>query len=271
MSWHAGEPLLVAYAAGDIDDARAFSLEAHLLACPSCRSACARLAGRTRLDEAWAEIVDRVDRPRQRVAERVLMRLGMKGHTARLLGATPSLQLSWFAAVAAALAFGVLAAYAGDRGLLMFLIMAPLLPLAGVAAAYGPGIDPTYEIGLAAPMRGFLLLMVRAGAVLTSSTVLAGIASLFLPRLDWTAAAWLLPALALTTAGLALSTVLDPVRAAGIVGVAWVTGVLVVERLAHPSFAAFRGTGQLVFLALALLGVWIVGARRDRFEITHDE
>ena len=46
--------------------------------------------------------------------------------------------------------------------------------------AYGPGIDPTYEIGLAAPMRGLRLLL-RAAAVVRASAVLAAAASLALP------------------------------------------------------------------------------------------
>jgi hypothetical protein len=61
--------------------------------------------------------------------------------------------------------FAVLAAQVGSGpdASLAFLTVAPLLPLAGIAMAYGPGIDPTYEIGLAAPMRSLRLLL-RAAA-----------------------------------------------------------------------------------------------------------
>ena len=74
-----------------------------------------------------------------------------------------------------------------------FLVLAALLPLAGVAAAYGPGIDPSYEIGVAAPMSSFHLILVRASTVLASTAALAALAALTLPRVGWTAAAWIVP------------------------------------------------------------------------------
>jgi hypothetical protein len=134
-----------------------------------------------------------VDLPRAGVAER-LMRLGVAEHTARLLAATPALRGSWLLAVATVLAFAVLAAWTtpGQDANLAFLCVAPLLPLAGIAAAYGPGIDPTYEIGLAAPLRSFRLLL-RAAAVLAAAALLAAAASLALPQLGPGAAGWLLP------------------------------------------------------------------------------
>ena len=46
-----------------------------------------------------------------------------------------------------------------------FLALAPLLPLAGVAAAFGAALDPTYEIGLAAPLSAVRLLLLRTVAV----------------------------------------------------------------------------------------------------------
>ena len=104
------------------------------------------------------------------------------------------------------LAFAVWAARGDQQGVYWFLVLAPMLPLAGVAAAYGQGVDPTYEVGLAAPMRSFGLLLIRAVAVLVTTTVIAGLAALALPGLQWTAAAWLLPSLGLTLASLALAT-----------------------------------------------------------------
>jgi len=70
--------------------------------------------------------------------ERTIVRAGVKEHVARLLAATPSLRLSWFCAGTVAIMFTSWVAQTGQRGLLFFLIVAPLLPVAGVAAAYGP-------------------------------------------------------------------------------------------------------------------------------------
>ncbi|HEX9712583.1 MAG TPA: zf-HC2 domain-containing protein [Actinomycetota bacterium] len=270
-TWHADTDTITAYASGDIDDARAFSLEAHLLACPQCRETCARVMQVDRLETVWAEVVDTIDRPRPRAAERLLRSLGVSEHLARLIGATASLQLSWLLAIAATLAFAVLAAFA-NRGIapgaepLIFLLVAPLVPLAGVATAFGPGVDPTHEIGLAAPMSGFRLLLVRAVAVLGSSFILIGAAAFPLPGPGWAAAAWLLPALALTATSLALSTRLHPVTAAGTLGGIWVAAVATIERIADAPLASFGSEGQMVSFAVAVVAVTVVAFRREAFE-----
>src|SRR4029450_5981448 len=90
------------------------------------------------------------------------------------------------------------------------LAVAPLLPLAGVAAAYGPGVDPTFELALTAPMRGLRLLLIRAAAVLATTTLLAAGASVALPGFGLRAVGWLLPSLALTLASLAPATFVEP-------------------------------------------------------------
>ena len=61
---------------------------------------------------------------------------------------------------------GVRAAQVDERFLRMFLVVAPLGPLAGVAVAFAGGLDPTREIGLAAPYSGLRLLLIRTAAVL---------------------------------------------------------------------------------------------------------
>jgi len=269
MTWHADTELIVAYASGDVDDAHAPSLEAHLLACPSCRARCGAVASSERLDASWLEIVDRIDRPRLRMLERLLVRIGVTEHTARLIGATPSLQLSWLLSVAGALAFAVLAAYArvaGGEDLLPFLLIAPLVPLAGVAAAFGPGIDPTFEMGLAAPMRGVRLLLARTTAVLSASILLAGVASLLLPGLSWMSMAWLVPSLALTAGSLALATVVHPLRAAGALAFAWVAGVLTVESSAQAALVSFGARAQIAFAGIALVAAAVVAWRRETFD-----
>src|SRR5438128_6110673 len=126
MSWHADASLLARYAAGSIDDARASSVEAHLVACADCRQAVATTVDTTRLDAIWAEVTDTVDAPRPHLLERILRHIGVRDHDARLLAATPSLRLSWLLAITASLAFLVAAADAGPRQLVLFLVVAPL-------------------------------------------------------------------------------------------------------------------------------------------------
>ena len=267
MSWHADSQLIERYARGDLDDARVFSLEAHLLACSACRDEVAEHADRDRLDRVWAELEELVDAPIPGVVERLLLRLGVSDHLARLLAATPSLTVSWLVAVAAALAFAAAGAHWSERGVLLFLALAPLLPLAGVGAAYGPGLDPTYEIGVAAPIRSFRLLLVRSTAVLVTTTALAALAALALPGFDWRVAAWLLPALGLTVASLALLTYVSPLAAFGSLAFLWIALVTMSAVAADDNFAAFRAPAQTAFLVLTAVAAVVVARRREAFDL----
>ena len=267
MTWHAPEESLERYASGEASAAEAYSLEAHVIACPGCRAAVAARFPAGPLERVWSDVAARVDSLAPGPVERALRALGAPDHVARLLAATPSLSVSWFAAVGVALAFAVAAARAGQQGRILFLVIAPLVPLAGVAAAYGPGVDPTYEVGLAAPMRSYRLLFIRAVAVASTGIVLAGVAALALPHLDWTAAAWLLPALSLSAASLALSSAWGPLAAFGGVAAAWVMGVVLTEALSSVPFAMFRAPEQVAFLMLTVVCLAATAARREAFDV----
>ena len=266
MSWHVSAEVLTRYAGGEAGPAEAHSLEAHVVACGRCRRDIAVRFPVAPLEQVWSGVLDRVESSRPGWVERLLLRVGTPDHVARLVAATPSLQLSWFAAMSVALAFAVSAAYAGETGRLIFLIVAPLIPLAGVAAAYGPGVDPTYEVGLAAPMRGQRLLFIRAATVLATGIAICALASLALPHLDWTAAAWLLPALSLAAAGLALSSSLAAPVAFGGVAALWVTLVVLAEVASPSPLALFRAPEQVAFLACGVACAGLTVARREAFD-----
>jgi class 3 adenylate cyclase len=206
------------------------------------------------------------DEARHGSVEALLVRGGIPDHVARLLAATPSLRVSWFGATVVALGFSILAAY-GKQDPLMFLMVAPLLPLAGVAAAFGPHVDPTYEIGLSCPVRTSRLLLIRATAVLVATSILAGLASLALPRLDWTATAWVLPSLGLTIAALALATVMRPLWAVGTVASLWVSAVVASEIASSVPDAAFRGPGQVAFFVVVVAGAPLFARRREHLDM----
>ena len=55
MTWHADPTQLAGYSRGDLDPARAASVEAHLLRCDRCRSALAARTPDAETDRAWAE------------------------------------------------------------------------------------------------------------------------------------------------------------------------------------------------------------------------
>jgi hypothetical protein len=267
-TWHADDRDLSRYVAGTIDDTRAGSIEAHLVSCDHCRQQVAGLADHDRLGAAWAGIVDTLDAPRAAIVERLVRRAGVRPHTARVLAATPSLRGSWLLAMVVALGFVTVVAQTGtDRGLAVFLMVAPLIPVAGVAAAFGPGLDPTWEITAALPGGGFRLLLLRASAVFGATFVIAAVGALALPGWSWTAAAWVLPALALTLASLALSTFTSAERAASAVGVAWIVVVVASAHESRNLLTAFGAGGQLSLAAVAVVAAVLVAQRRDSFEI----
>jgi predicted anti-sigma-YlaC factor YlaD len=266
MSWHVQPELLEQYARGDADQAQAYSIEAHLPACSECREQIASVVDVARLQDIWEGVEERLDAPRRGPVEAGLISLGVREHIARLLGATPALRLSWLLACALVLAFAAWAAQGGESGLFSFLVLAPVLPLAGVAAAFGRDVDPTYENGLAAPMRSFDLLLIRALAVLASTTVMAAFAALALPGLQWSAAAWLLPSLGLTLASLALTTRMSAPLACGSLAVAWLVTVWTGRALTQEPLYVFGPGGQLACAVIAAAAALVLTRNADRFE-----
>jgi hypothetical protein len=272
--WHLDGGTARRYASGAATQVFAASAEAHLSVCAGCRRLLVPLVDPSRLDSIWEQVAERVDTPRRGPVERLLRRIGLRPDTARLLSATPSLSGSWLLAVAATLAFAVIAAGAGPRGTMLFLTLAPMLPVAGVAVAYGRAVDPIHEIGAAAPYSSLRLLLLRSAAVVATTTVLAAAAGLLLPASGWTGAAWLLPALALTALTLVLSVRFALVHAAAGLATTWVVVVVGTQAgaggraaLAAGRYAAFGATGQLVCLVLMVVSIAVLAARRRRYAV----
>ncbi|GGY28355.1 zf-HC2 domain-containing protein [Streptomyces djakartensis] len=272
MSWHVPEEDLRAYARGELAAPALWSADSHLTSCARCRGVLAEVGDPAVLDTGWERLDAELDAPRTGVLESLLVRLGVAGHTARLLAATPVLRRSWLGAVAAVLLLSVGAAHAvrGGDFPTLFLALAPLLPLAGVALSYGPALDPTYEMAVVAPMHGFRLLMIRTVAVLGVALGLNGLATLALPGYGLRALAWLLPALALTATGLALTPRLGPVLAPSLVGGAWIGLLVAADALragAGAPLAPFTVAGQGVAAAVAALAAGLLFLLRDRFDL----
>ncbi|MGW5655943.1 zf-HC2 domain-containing protein [Streptomyces humi] len=263
--WHVTEEDLRAYALGELAPPLLWSADTHVGSCARCRAVLAAVSDRAALDAGWDRLDAELDAPRPRLGERLLIRAGVAEHTARLLTATPVLRRSWLVSVACVLAATVLVVHAVDAPAL-FLALAPLLPLAAVALSYGPALDPTHEIAAVAPTHGFRLLMIRTVAALTASLGLNTLAALALPGYGLLAFGWLLPALALTAAGLALAARLGPLLGPGLVGGAWT--LLMAVAAMHPAGtpAAFTAAGQSVAAALAALATFLLHQARDRFD-----
>jgi hypothetical protein len=265
MSWHIDEATLAVYASGGASTAVAASAEAHLTACGDCRARLTPAVDAGRLDAIWEEVQDRVEVGSMPWFERVLVRVGVPQDTARLLAATPSLTSSWLGALTAAIAFAVLAADTSPRGLFVFLTLAPMLPVAGVAAAYGREADPSYEIAVASPYSLMRLMLVRSIAVVGSTIALTGIGGILLADSGWAAAAWLLPALALSVTTLALSARVAPVWAGAWVLTSWVAVVVLSWQLTGSRLAVFGELGQLAALTLIVIAGLALFRQRSTF------
>src|SRR5258706_387751 len=185
--------LVAAYSRGALAQAAAWSVEAHLQACRYCRAALAVEVDRARLERNRAVLLTRLALSQAGgpvtgtaavlltgLAGRLAAWCGVPPHIWRLLSVTPSLRRSWLAGVALVLGTAIgtarfvvvhaeaAGATARPAGLLLFLLLAPLLPLAGVAAAFYPRLDPAADLATAAPLSGIWLFCVRAVAVIAA-------------------------------------------------------------------------------------------------------
>ena len=274
---HIDEQLLIGYYELSVTAATASAIEAHLLSCASCRAELANVAtsdldGLASQQVVWDGVLERVDRPTRSITERFLSAMRVPTDTAKLLATTPALRLAWLAAVAFVAALAVAAARLDGDGPWLLLVIAPLLPVAGVATAYGPALDPTYEIGVAAPMSGLRLTLVRTLAVIATTMPLLAVAALVAPGDGWAMFGWVLPSFALVAITLALSTAMSPVRAGVVVGVGWMVALVgLIDRNGAGDFvdrsAIFGPSGQPVVVVVALVGVAIVAIRKSCFDV----
>ena len=165
------------------------------------------------LGRVWTGVAAQVWRRQPGWIERLASRLLRSPGLARALVTTPSLLLGWIIATVVVLGAGMVATL--QTGTPYVGLLAPGFAAAGIAYAYGPGLDPAWELSRSMAISDRMVLLVRALAVFslnaalglaaTAASVLAG---------SGTAAAitfgWLIPmtavcALALAAAALSRS------------------------------------------------------------------
>lgn len=259
-AWHADPSLLAAYASGSLDLARCVSVEQHVLRCVECRAAVAPRADTAVLDRGWAGVVDMLDQPRMRLFERALRRCGLPAADARVAAAASVARQSWLIATAIGIAFALAFPRPGDRLAPWFLVLAPLVPLTGVAVAYGRDIDPMYEIVTAAPVAKLRLVLLRSLLVLPFTVLVLLAGGSVLPGGLAMSALWLLPAFGLVALTLAVEPWFGGLTGAAGVAVAWVGVVVTVGRMTGSVLHAFGAPGQAVsglvlFVAAAVIAV----------------
>jgi len=255
--WHVPEATLRGWIDGTVGMAVSASVEQHLLTCARCRAAVA--SGQPapvlapELDDTWMAIREQIEPQPLNVIGRALRRLGIKETDAILLSTSPALTGAWLAAIALVGLFSLSAAlWTPNKAVALLILAAPLLPMAGVAAAYGAEADPTHEVTLSAPYSKIRLLLMRTGLVVVTCVPLTILAAIPVEGPWWIAVVWLVPALAFVLTTLAAATFMPPTYAATAITATWlaISAPAVVRR--EPS-ALYDTTALVTYAVIALV------------------
>ncbi|GLY47375.1 zf-HC2 domain-containing protein [Lentzea sp. NBRC 102530] len=249
---HPSEPLLRRYARGDADlpADQLWAVEAHLETCAPCRG---RLAPEPIAEAVWAELLPQLDSTPQMPRSR------------RRYGWVSPAAGPWLAAIllvtAAAVVLDRIGFAVGDR-VSVVLLVAPVLPVLGVAASWSRALDPAYELTAATPRAGLPLVFRRTAAVLgvlVPGLTIAGLVT------DVGFARWLLPCLAFTLGTLALGTLVGVTRAAVALIAAWAV-VIVAPTIAFTrTSTAFDAEAAPVWAGVLAVSVVVIVLRRMTF------
>ncbi|NGO70157.1 hypothetical protein [Streptomyces boncukensis] len=261
---HPGAGTLRDYARGRLPSPVRETVEPHLDGCSHCRVQLAALVDHAPLDAVWRRLDLAIDAPVPGWLERQLLALRIPDHVARLMAATPALRASWLCGTVLTLVLAVLTARLAEPAdtPVVYLTVAPLLPLTGVATSFGRRWDPAHEMGLVAAVCSFRLVLLRAAVVLGSCVLLTAVTSLALPRLGPVAFAWLLPSVVVTALSVLLLTRLAAPIAAVVAGSGWLAGVALTEH----SEALFSAGGQSALAGLLAATVGALLLRRADFD-----
>ncbi|MFJ3825439.1 zf-HC2 domain-containing protein [Streptomyces nodosus] len=264
---HAAEQLIDAYARGDTGLAtdEVWALEAHLEVCPACRDrlSAAAPAVAALVGTVWSDLA-----PQLAATATMPRRRRWSARLSRWL--TPTMA-PWLAMAMSMILLALLLDLA-DSGMgpgygprqVSLLLIAPILPVLGVAASWSRGLDPAYELTASVPRAGLPLVLRRTAAVL----------AVVVPALfagGWvtgvTVAQWLLPCLALTSATLALGGVVGVTRAAVVLTAVW-AAVIVAPTLATSRMAfALQTDGLPVWGLILALSIGFLLARRGAYSV----
>jgi hypothetical protein len=259
MTPHPDPAAIAAYAGmTDLDEVTTWAVEVHLEACAECRARMAQAvpAGtRTLLDRVAAGV------ERELAAGRAPARRAPRLSALRRRTAAAGLGPWVVMTVTVLLCAASLQHLLPDLPSLV-LLLAPVAPLPGVAAAWSHRLDPAGELIASTPAAGLTMLLRRTLAVLAVVVpvlAVAGLGSTSSPAL------LLLPALAFTAGTLALGCLVGVPRAAIALGSLWALAVVVptvavgdLPVLLHPDSAA-------IWAAATVLLTGVVLGRADDF------
>lgn len=250
---HPSEEMLRRYARGDDMAAdQLWAVESHLETCAPCRG---RLAPEPIATAVWAELAPLIERTPQMPRTHAWRR--------RVHGWVSPAAGPWLVMIllvtAAAVALDQLGSGAGVS---LVLLIAPVLPVLGVAASWGRALDPAYELTAATPRAGLPLLFRRTTSVLavvvpglTAASLLTGLGP----------SRWLLPCLAFTVGTLALGALVGITRAAIALIAAWVLAIVAPTIAFSRTSVALDLAATPVWAGVLLLGLVVIAVRRMAF------
>jgi hypothetical protein len=157
------------------------------------------------LDAVWVGVAAQVWRRRPGLLERLAGRLLRSPGLARALVTTPSLLPGWVIATAVVLAAGTAATL--GTGTPYVALLAPAVASAGIAYAYGPGVDPAWELSCSMAVSERMVLLVRALVVFALNAGLGVVASVASGAVAAVTFGWLVPMTAVSALALAVATV----------------------------------------------------------------
>ncbi len=177
------------------------------------------------LTRVWIGVAAQVWHRQPGPLERTAARLLRSPALARALLTAPSLLLGWVIASAVVLAAGAVATV--STGTPFVALLAPAVAAAGIAYAYGPGIDPAWELSQSMAVSDRMVLLVRALAVFALNAVIGLAASAASGAAAAVTFGWLVPMTAVCALALAAATLTRSANvgvAAGLAG--WAITVL---------------------------------------------
>ncbi|HZC64194.1 MAG TPA: hypothetical protein VE464_21345, partial [Streptosporangiaceae bacterium] len=182
----------------------------------------------------------------ERLAGRLLRSPGL----ARALVTTPSLLLGWVIATVVVLGAGLLATVA--TGTPFVELLAPAVAAAGIAYAYGPGIDPAWELSRSMAVSDRMVLLVRALAVFGLNAVLGLAAAAASGAAAAVTFGWLIPMTAVCALALAAATLSRSANVGVLAGLGGWAITILSARTVGPFSTAFTDSSfVLPYLACA--------------------